>query len=352
MIEEAKSLKTTLDLIEGFRFDTGYLASAFITIERSGRVEYDNPLILVTDEKIEHVEQILPTLELAARESRPLLIVASEVEGQALAALIMNTVRGTLKVAAVKAPRYGEERRNILSDLSVSVGATFISRESGITLRNVKLEHLGTAQTVEASKFNTTIVGGNQDDEEVEKRILSLKQDLEEEPSLSKCEKIQERITRLASAIAIIKVGGLTEVEMMEKKHRIEDALEAVNSALDEGIIAGGSSTLLRIVKDLEVEVENQDQSVGVEIIKQAAREPFRRMMQNAGLSADLYLEKVEGHMNKDSGVNAATGEILNMFTYGIIDPSKIVRCALENAASAASTLLLTDHAIVEETSS
>jgi chaperonin GroEL len=307
---------------------------------------------LVTDKAITTIDEILPVLEVAARDGRPFIIVAEDISGQALAAMIMNAMKGTMKVAAIKAPRYGEERRSILSDLSVSVGATFISRESGIPLRNVKLDHLGTAQTVEASKFNTTIVGGNQDDEEVEKRISSLKQDLEEEPSLSKCEKIQERITRLASAIAIIKVGGLTEIEMMEKKHRIEDALEAVNSALDEGIIAGGSSTLLRIVKNLDVEVENQDQAVGVEIIKQAAREPFRRMMTNAGLSADLYLEKVEGHMNKDSGVNAATGEIVNMFTYGIIDPSKVVRCAIENAASAASTLLLTDHAIVEETKS
>ncbi len=351
-IQEAKSNDTSLELSEGFRFDSGLLAGAFVTDERRGAMRHNDCLILVTDKAITTIDEILPVLEVAARDGRPFVIVAEDISGQALAAMIMNAMKGTMKVAAIKAPRYGEERRNILSDLSVSVGATFISRESGIPMKNVKLEHLGTAQTIEASKFNTTIVGGNQDDEEVEKRILSLKQDLEEEPSLSKCEKIQERITRLASAIAIIKVGGLTEVEMMEKKHRIEDALEAVNSALDEGIIAGGSSTLLRIVKDLEVEVENQDQSVGVDIIKQAAREPFRRMMQNAGLSADLYLEKVEGHMNKDSGVNAATGEIVNMFTYGIIDPSKVVRCALENAASAASTLLLTDHAIVEETKS
>ena len=348
-IQEAKSNDTSLELTEGFRFDSGLLATAFITDERRGAMKHNDCLIMVTDRSITTIDEILPILEIAARDGRPFIIVAEDISGQALAAMIMNAMKGTMRVAAIKAPRYGEERRSILSDLAVSVGATFVSRESGIQLRSVKLENLGTAETVEASKFNTTIVGGNQDDEEVENRINSLKKDLEEEPSLSKCEKIQERITRLASAIAIIKVGGLTEVEMIEKKHRIEDALEAVNSALDEGIVAGGSSTLLRIAKDLEVEVENTSQSVGVEIIKQAAREPFKKMLQNAGLSSDLYLEKIENHMNKDSGVNVATGEIVNMFTYGIIDPSKVIRCALENAASAASTLLLTDHAIVEE---
>ena len=351
-IQEAKSNKTSLELSEGFRFDSGLLANAFITDERRGAMRHNDCLMLVTDRAITTIDEILPVLEIAARDGRPFIIVAEDISGQALAAMIMNAMKGTMKVGAIKAPRYGEERRNILSDLAVSIGAKFISRESGTPLKSVTLACLGTADTVEASKYGTTIVGGSQDDEEVEKRIQLLKQEVEEEPSLSKCEKIQERITRLASAIAIIKVGGLTEVEMIEKKHRIEDALEAVNSALDEGIVAGGSSTLLRIARNLKVEVENTEQVVGVDIIKQAAKEPFRKMLQNAGLSSDIYLEKVEGHKNKDSGVNVATGEIVNMYTYGIIDPSKVIRCALENAASAASTLLLTDHAIVEETRS
>jgi chaperonin GroEL len=312
-------------------------------------MRHDDCLILVTDKAITTVDEILPILEIAARDGRPFVIVAEDISGQALAAMIMNAMKGTMKVAGIKAPRYGEERRNVLSDLAISVGATFVSRESGIPLKGVRLEHLGTAQTIEASKFNTTIVGGNQDDDAVEKRIESLKKEMQEEPSLSKCEKIQERITRLASAIAIIKVGGHTEVEMMERKHRMEDALEAVYSALDEGIIPGGSSVLLRVVKKLEIEVSNKSQSVGVDIIKDAAVEPFKKMLQNAGLSADLYLEKVQNHMNSESGVDVATGEIVNMYTYGIIDPVKVVTSALENAASAASTLLLTDHAIVEE---
>ena len=235
------------------------------------------------------------------------------------------------------------------SDLAISTGATFISRESGIQLRSIKLEHYGTSQTVESYKSFTTIVGGNQDDEAVEMRIEALKQQIEKEESLNVCEKIQERIIRLSSAIAIIKVGGLTEVEMIEKKHRVEDALEAVSSAQQEGIIPGGSSMLLRVAKKIDIETESKEQQLGVDIIKRAIQEPFKIMVLNAGLSPDIFLEKVENHTNPDSGLDVTTGEIVNMYTYGIIDPFKVVRCALENAASAASTLLLTDHAIVEE---
>jgi len=263
--------------------------------------------------------------------------------------MIMNSMKGSMKVAGIKAPRYGEERRNILSDLSLSVGGHFVSRESGINLRGIKLEHLGTAQTVEASKYFTTIVGGNQDDEKVEERIESLKSDIEQESSLNLCQKIQERITRLASAVAIIKVGGLTEIEMIEKKHRVEDALEAVHSAQQEGILAGGSTALLRAIRNIDVVADNHEQNIGIDIVKQAVTEPFRKMVSNAALSADIYLEKIQKHTNPDAGLDVSTGEIVNMYAYGIIDPFKVVRCALQNAASAASTLLLTDHAIVEE---
>ena len=348
-IQEAKSNETSLELSEGFRFDSGLLANTFVTDNRRGIMRHEDCLILITDKAITTIDEILPILEIAARDGRPFLIIAEDISGQALAAIIMNSLKGSMKVAGIKAPRYGEERRNILSDLAISVGGTFVSRESGIPLKSVKLTDLGTAQTVECSKFLTTIVGGNQDDEEVEKRIELLKEEITQESSLNKCEKIQERITRLASAIAIIKVGGLTEVEMIEKKHRVEDALEAVNSALEEGIIAGGSATLLRVVKKLEIHTDNADQAAGIEIIKQAAKEPFRKMLENAGLSAEIYLEKIESHTNKNSGIDVTSGEIVNMFTYGIIDPFKVVRCALQNATSAASTLLLTDHAIVEE---
>jgi len=348
-IQEAKSNETSLELTEGFRFDSGLLANAFITDERRGSMKYEDCLILVTDKNITTIDDILPSLEIAARDGRPFIIIAEDISGQALAAMIMNSIKGTMKVAAIKAPRYGEERRNILSDLAISTGATFISRESGIQLRSIKLEHYGTSQTVESYKSFTTIVGGNQDDDAVETRIEYLKQQIEKEESLNVCEKIQERIIRLSSAIAIIKVGGLTEVEMIEKKHRVEDALEAVSSAQQEGIIPGGSSMLLRAAKRINIETESKEQQLGVDIIKQAVQEPFKKMVLNAGLSPDIFLEKVENHTNPDSGLDVTTGEIVNMYTYGIIDPFKVVRCALENAASAASTLLLTDHAIVEE---
>jgi chaperonin GroEL len=348
-IQEAKSNETSLELMEGFRFDSGLLANAFITDERRGVMKFDDCLMLVTDKSITTIDEILPVLEIAARDGRAFVIVAEDISGQALAAMIMNSMKGSMKVAGIKAPRYGEERRNILSDLAISTGATFISRESGIRLDAVKLQHLGQAQSIESGKFSTTIVGGDQDDEEVEKRIESLKAEIEMETSLSVCEKIQERITRLASAVAIIKVGGATEVEMIERKHRVEDALEAVSSAQKEGIIPGGSSALLRAAKNLSLNFDSSEQQVGCEIVLQAIREPFKKMVSNAGMSPELYLEKIENHKNNEAGLDVTSGEIVNMFTYGIIDPFKVVRCALQNAGSAASTLLLTDHAIVEE---
>jgi len=348
-IKEAKSNETSLELTEGFQFDSGLLANAFITDERRGVMKHEDCLILVTDKNITTIDDILPALEIAARDGRAFIIIAEDISGQALAAMIMNSMKGSMKVAGIKSPRYGEERRNILSDLAISTGAKFISRESGIQMRSIKLEHFGTAQTIESDKRATIIVGGNQDDDEVEKRIELLKNEIEGEPSLRVCEQIQERITRLASAIAVIKVGGATEVEMMEKKHRVEDALEAVHSAQQEGIIPGGSSVLLRISKRIVVKVENPEQQIGVEIIKQAVKEPFRIMVSNAGMSPDIYLEKVENHTNPDAGLDVTTGEIVNMFAYGIIDPFKVVRCALENAASAASTLLTTAVGIVEQ---
>lgn len=348
-IQEAKSNETSLELTEGFRFDSGLLANAFVTDERRGVMKFEDCLILVTDRAITTIDEILPTLELAARDGRALIIVAEDISGQALAAMIMNAMKGSMKVAGIKAPRYGEERRNILSDLAISVGGTFLSRDSGVPLTGVKMEHFGYAQTVESNKFSTTIVGGDQDDEKVEERIEALKLEIEQEPSISLCEKIQERITRLASAVAIIKVGGLTEVEMIERKHRVEDALEAVNSARQEGILTGGSSALLRAAKKISIEDVTHEQSVGVDVVRSAIVEPFRKMVANAGYSADIYLEKIQNHTNEEAGFDVSTGEIVNMYTYGIIDPFKVVRCALQNAASAASTLLLTDHAIVEE---
>jgi len=346
-IEEARSVETSLDVVEGFRFDSGYLSPKFITDERRGVVRYENPLFFVTDAKLESVEEMLPVLEVVAREGRPLIIVAEEVEGQALAALIMNSIRGSLKVAAVKAPRYGEERRGILQDLAIATGATFISRESSIPLKDTKLEHLGTAKTIEISKTWTTVVDGNGDAEQITNRIEVLKGEIEQTDSFHECERIQERITRLASGIAIIRVGGATEVEMVEKHHRIEDALEAVRSAQLEGIIAGGGIALIRASKDIQVELENEDQKIGKNIILETAYAPVRQMAANAGESPDLISDLVR-NCDDELGYNFRDGELINMIQGGIIDPVKVTRCALQNAASVATTLITTNYAIIE----
>ena len=346
-VEDGKSFETTLDMVEGFHFDSGYFANAFVTNKRRGSVEYDDPYVLVTDHKIDKVQDILPILELVARENKPLVIVAEEVEGQALAALIMNTVRGTMKVAAIKAPRYGVERREILNDLALSVGGTFVSRESGKQLSEVKLIDFGQCKKADVLKYNTTFVGGNADWEKVDETIEDLKGQIKTNDNLQDCERMQERITRLASGVAIIRVGAPTEVEMIEKKHRIEDALEAIKSAQEEGILPGGGTALVRAVEDLEVEVENEDQRLGVEILRRAALEPIRQMASNAGESADIIVNLVEAE-TENSGYNFKDGGIVNMLEEGIIDPAKVTRVALTNAVSVASTLITTNHAIVE----
>lgn len=347
-IEDGKSLETSLDVVEGFRFDSGYAASAFITDERRGVLKYNDPLFLITDEKIEFVEDILPALELAARDGRPIVVVAEEIEGQALAAMIMNTVRGTMKVAAIKAPRYGDERRNILQDLATSVGATFVTRESGLSLRDIKLTHLGNAKTIEASKIATTIVGGNGDTAQVEQRIESLKSLFEQTDNMQACERIQERITRLASGIAIISVGGNTEIEMTEKKHRIEDALEAVKSAQQEGMVCGGGMALLSAARGVEIQADNSDQEYGAQIVLKAIQEPLRQMAANAGKKPDVLLDGALG-LDEGYGFDMSTGNTVDLLDSGIIDPAKVTRCALQNAVSAIGTLITTSHAIIED---
>ena len=349
-VEEAKSHKTSLDLVEGFRMDSGWAASAFITDERRRAATYDDPLILVTDEKIEHVQDIMKILELAARESRPLVFVSTEVEGQALAAMIMNALKGTLKVAAIKAPRYGEERQNILKDLAVSIGATFISRSAGKKLQDVRLTDFGNASRIDITRTQTTIVGGQGDQDDIDRTIADLKDDLQEENNLHECEKIQDRIARLASGIAIIRVGGMTEIEMTERKHRIEDALEAVRSAQMEGIVPGGGVALLRATADLEVEVDNEDQAIGVQIIKQAVEGPLRQMSRNAGLSPDIISTTVrESCREGNYGYNFVTNEIEDLFETGVIDPVKVTRTSLQNAASVAGTLITTNYSVIQK---
>ena len=346
-IEESRSIDTSLDITEGFRFDAGFCAGAFITDERRGVMHYDEPLFLVTDHKVSDVESILPVLEMIARENRPLVMIAEDIEGQALAAMIMNAMRGTLKVAAIKAPLYGEERRNILSDIATSVGATFITRESGSKLTDIQMTDLGTAKFIESNKYSTTIVGGNADYEAVEERISSLKQLIKDTESIDRCKSIQERIVRLSSGVAVIRVGGATEVEMTEKKHRIEDALEAVRSAQQEGIVCGGGTALALAAEKIAITTDEPQQAYGAAVIKEACREPLRQMALNANESPDIIIEKVLT-ASKNYGWNFRTGELVNLFKSGVIDPVKVTRTALQNAASCAGTLITTNYGIIQ----
>ena len=346
-IEEARSLDTTLDLKEGFRFPGGYAAGAFITDERRGAAIYEDAFILVADAKIENVQDILPVLEQVARENKPLVIIATEVEGQALAALIMNSVRGTMKVSAVKISRYGVERRNIMGDLCLATGARYIAKGSELSLQDIKLEHLGVCSRIEITKHATTVVGGQRNHEKVDDKIAALKAELEQTDSLGECERIQERITRLASGVAVIRVGASTQVEMIEKKHRIEDALEAVRAAQLEGIVVGGGIALLRTLKDLEVKVENQEQAIGAQCVADAAREPIRQMAKNAGLSPDI-IENVVQNLEGNQGFDFGQERECDMIEAGIIDPVRVTKIALQNAASAAGTLIMTGYSVLE----
>jgi len=347
-IEESKTIDTSLDIIEGFRIESGYASSAFVTDDRRGAVHYESPLFLITDARIEAVDQILPALELVSRDGRPLVIIAEDIQGQALAALVMNTVRGSMKIAAVKAPFYGDRRRAILADVALSTGAEFFSGDSKSRLQDVELEHFGQSRSIDITKSTTTIIGGKGDCEEIDRRMELLKIELAETDDLRECDKIQERITKLGAGVAVIRVGAPTEVEMIEKKHRIEDALEAVKSAQLEGMVPGGGTALLRAASVLtETSVENDDQQLGVDIMKVATAAPLRQMATNCGLSPDLIEAEIR-KASKNRGYNFRDFEVVDMFKAGIIDPAKVTRVALQNAASAAGTLITTSHAIVE----
>ena len=346
-VEAAKSCDTSLDIVEGFRFDSGYFANAFVTDERRGAVSYEDCLMLVTNHKIEFVEEILPILELVAREGRPFVIVAEEIEGQALSALIMNTVRGTMRIAAVKAPRYGEERHAIMQDLAISTGANYLTRDSGKTLKDVQLKDLGRCKKIEVLKNLTTIVDGAGASDEVDRRIENIKTEVAQTEDMYEGERLLERVSRLSSGVAIINVGGATEIEMIEKKHRIEDALDAVKSAQEQGIIAGGGTALLRCSQDIEPETDSEDEALGVQIVKRSVSAPLRQMADNAGSSADLIIDKIL-NSEPDYGWDFYRGEVTNLIESGIVDPVKVTKNALRNAASVSSTLLTSDYAIVE----
>ena len=346
-IQEARSHETTLELVEGFKIPSGYAARAFVTDERKGICKYDDPIFLITDQKIEQVNEILPSLEIAAREGRPFVIVADDIEGQALAALIMNSMRGSMKVAAIKAPFYGEERRSSLSDLAITTGAKFFQRSLGHKLTEVSLTDFGGASTVEITSSTTTIVDGQGCSSKIQERIDSVRGQLEKEEDMRVARRLQDRMTRLNSGVAIINVGANTEVEMIEKLHRIEDALEAVKSAQLEGIVPGGGMTLINISQTLKVEFANELQATSLGVFKRALEAPIRTMASNSGMSPDLVLSQIE-NLPFGEGMNFATSKTEDLLTSGVIDPTKVTRCSLKNAVSVAGTLLLTNHGIVE----
>jgi chaperonin GroEL len=351
-IEESRSLETSMDVVEGFSFDGGYVSPQFVTDERRGTVEYKNALILVTDNSLDSIDEMLPLLEVVARDGRPFVIVAEEVEGQLLAALIINRLRNNMKIAAIKAPSYGEERRHLLEDLAVTTGATFISSDAGLRLKDVQLQHLGSARQVEISKYRTTVADAATDYEALDKRISRLKEQIEETENLQEAERIQERLTRLSSAIAIIRVGGATEIEVTEKKHRVEDALEAVRSAQEEGVVPGGGAALLRAATTLDSEIKttNEDQIRGAQALLEACFAPITQILRNADISADIIVNSLshDDHA-KNVGFNVQSEKFEDLIESGVIDPAKTVKCALQNAASAAGTLLTTNCAVLKK---
>jgi len=349
-IEESRSLQTSLDVVEGFSFDGGYVSPQFVTDERRGTVDYKDVLVLVTDETLDNVEEMLPILEVAARDGRAFVIIAEEIEGQLLAALIINCIRNNMKIAAVKAPRYGEERRSLLEDLSTVTGATFISKDSGLRLKDVKLEHLGSAKKVEISKYHTTLADATTNYDALDERIEMLRGQVEEAKDLHEAERIQERITRLSSAISVIRIGGATEIEVTEKKHRVEDALEAVKSAQEEGVVPGGGSALLKAASTIKIKPDSQDQLRGVQVLLEACYAPITQILKNAEISSDIVVNSLlyDNH-DKNVGFNVRTEKFEDLIESGVIDPAKTVKCALQNAASAAGTLLTTNCAVLRK---
>lgn len=350
VIEDARSNATSLDFIEGFRFSSGYMSTQFVTDERKGFVKYSDPLILVTNHKIEFAEELKTILEYAHRESRPLVIVCDDMEKQALATLIINCIRGSLKCVAIKAPEYGETRQNILSDLCLATGATFITRDSGIRLKELELKHLGNCKSIEIVKNQTTVIGGKGNTQKIDERIEFLNQQIKQTDSIKECEKIQERITKLASGVAIVYVGASTEIEMIEKRHRIEDALEAVKSAQEEGVVVGGGAALLRVLRDFSLEVDSEEQKYGVSLMREVIKEPFKKILENAGISSDFVINEFNSLLDKEQiGFDVVNKEFCDMFIKGIIDPVKVTKNALKNASSVAMQLVMVKSAICEE---
>uniref|UniRef100_A0A832DJK0 Chaperonin GroEL n=1 Tax=Ignavibacterium album TaxID=591197 RepID=A0A832DJK0_9BACT len=347
-VEEAKGTETSLEVVEGMQFDRGYLSPYFVTDAESMEAVLEDPYILIHDKKISSMKDLLPILEKVAQQGRALLIIAEEVEGEALATLVVNKIRGTLKVCAVKAPGFGDRRKAMLEDIAVLTNGTVISEERGFKLENATISYLGTAKKVVVDKDNTTIVEGSGKPEEIKKRINEIKAQIEKTTSDYDKEKLQERLAKLSGGVAVLKIGASTEVEMKEKKARVEDALHATRAAVEEGIVAGGGVALVRAIPVLDkLEGQNEDQTTGIRIVQKALEEPLRQIVNNAGLEGSVVLQRVKEGKD-DFGFNAATEQFENLIKAGVIDPTKVTRTALENAASV-SSLLITTEAVVYE---
>ncbi|KAA1246212.1 chaperonin GroEL [Aquimarina sp. RZ0] len=347
-VEEAKGTDTTVDIVEGMQFDRGYLSPYFVTDSEKMTSDLENPYILLYDKKISAMKDLLPVLEPVAQTGKPLLIIAEDVDGEALATLVVNKLRGALKIAAVKAPGFGDRRKAMLEDLAILTGGTVISEERGFTLENTTIEHLGTAEKVAIDKDNTTVVNGAGEEELIKNRVNQIKAQIETTTSDYDKEKLQERLAKLAGGVAVLYVGAASEVEMKEKKDRVDDALHATRAAVEEGIVAGGGVALVRAKAVLDkVKTENADEATGVQIVNRAIESPLRTIVENAGGEGSVVIAKViEG--KKDFGYDAKTDQYVDMLKAGIIDPKKVTRIALENAASVSGMILTTECALTD----
>jgi chaperonin GroEL len=349
-VEEAKTAETELEVVEGMQFDRGYLSPYFITNQDKMRVELEEPYVLIHEKKLSNLQALLPVLEAVVQSSKPLLIIAEDVEGEALATLVVNKLRGGLKVAAVKAPGFGDRRKAMLEDIAILTGGTAISEDLGIKLENVTLEMLGRAKKVVVEKENTTIVDGAGRKDEIQGRVTQIKAQIEETTSDYDREKLQERLAKLAGGVAVIRVGGSTEIEVKERKDRVDDALHATRAAVEEGILPGGGVALLRAAKALDtVEVDNPDQKTGVDIVRKAIESPIRQIAENAGAEGSIIVGKLREKTEFAFGWNAQTNEFGDLFGQGVIDPAKVVRTALQDAASVAGLLVTTEAMVAEK---
>jgi chaperonin GroEL len=348
-VEEAKSLETELEVVEGMQFDRGYLSPYFVTNADKMMADLEKPYILLHEKKLSNLQAMLPILEAVVQSSRPLLIIAEDVEGEALATLVVNKLRGGLKIAAVKAPGFGDRRKAMLEDIAILTGGTVISEDLGIKLENVTLDMLGTAEKVTITKENTTIVDGAGSKDDINGRVSQIKAQIEETTSDYDREKLQERLAKLAGGVAVIRVGGATEIEVKEKKDRVDDALNATRAAVEEGIVPGGGTALLRAKKAVEgLSSDNADIAAGIKIVLRALEAPIRQIAENAGVEGSIVVGKIQENDDPSFGFNAQTEQFVNMIEAGIIDPTKVVRTALQDAASVAGLLITTEAMVAE----